>query len=290
MPQILAAGTVFPLVFSVQAGFSRRDAALSHLAKMKGALFTIYLMFKTWEKSPDGKWAWEAGSQSRWAAELDRVYDKLLDDIEFYLRGSRAAPEECGNVVYDGLSTLCGLMNKFAPHSGHTKSGGQLGMGRMSAYHRDIVTSFEKVRCILDTQMPVGLRLFCFALIHVSPIVLAPYWNKFCSDQNGSGSQYTNVASMKHSNPEYGCLAGYFIATTYVLILVTLYRVQKQLENPFEGGTSDHDLDDVNWELFRAHLDQLHTYGPRGPTRRAELAEMTKAAAAASSRASNVDR
>lgn len=269
--QILAAGTVFPLVFSVQAGFSRRDAALSAMAKMKGAMFTVYLMFKTWEKGADGKWAWEEGARARWAAKVDKLYEKLLDDIECYLRGSRAAPEESGNVVYDGLATLCNLMQEFAPHSGHTKHGGQLGMGRMSAYHRDIVASFEQVRAILDTQMPVGLRLFCFALIHVSPIVLAPYWNRFCNAKL-THDHYTSPASMApSSNPQYGCAAGYFIATTYVLILVTLYRVQKQLENPFEGG--DH-LDDVDWELFRSHFDQLHTYGPNGPAKRAELAEV----------------
>jgi hypothetical protein len=238
---ILAAGTVFPLVFSVQAGFSRRDDALNALAKLKGSMFTVYLMFKTWERDGDGKWGFERDSRCGWAAELDKVYEKLLDDIELYLRGARPAPEESGNVVYDGLVTLCDMMDKFAPHCGHTKQGGQMGMGRMSCYHRDIVSNFEKVRAILDTQMPIGLRLFCFALIHVSPIVLAPYWNRFCSEKM---AHYSNNSMMES---QYGCQAGYFIATTYVLILVTLYRVQKQLANPFDG----EDLDDINWELFR---------------------------------------
>ena len=259
---ILAAGTIFPLVFSVQAGFSRRDEALSALAKLKGAMFTVWLMFKTWEKGEDGTWIWEKDAPGRWAVEVEMVFAKLLDDIELYLRGDRPAREESGNVVYDGLATLCHLMAKFAPHSGHTQYGGQGGIGRMSCFHRDIVLSFERVRVVLDTQMPVGLRLFCFALIHVSPIVLAPYWNHFCYEKIAHFDTYDM------SESTYGCPAGYFIATTYVLILVTLYRVQIQLENPLHGG----DDDDVDWEQVRASFDQLATYGKHGDARRETLA------------------
>jgi hypothetical protein len=258
---ILAAGTVFPLVFSVQAGFQRRDDALDAMARLKGAMFAMYLMFRTWEKDPAGRWGWEDNAQRRWAGEVEKVYQKLLDDIELYLRSSRPAPEESGNVVYDGLVALCDVMAKFAPHSGHSKHGGQLGMGRMSCYHRDAVSSFERVRAILDTQMPVGLRLFCYALIHVSPIVLAPYWNRFCGEKMANNSGFALMESA------YGCHAGYFIAITYVLILVTLSRVQRQLENPFDGD----DLDDINWEIFRSHFDQLHTYGIDGRKKRARL-------------------
>jgi len=277
---ILAAGTIFPLVFSVQAGFLRRDDALSAMAKLKGAMFTVYLMFKTWEKEKQGKWGWETDGSGNWAAELDTVYEKLLDDIELYLRGSRPAPEESGNVVYDGLVTLGTMMEKFAPHCGHTIYGGQSGIGRMSCYHRDIVSSFERVRAILDTQMPVGLRLFCFALIHVSPIVLAPYWNRFCGEKMVHYSHYAMMES------QYGCQAGYFIAITYVLILVTLYRVQAQLENPFDGDN----LDDINWELFRAHFDQLDTYGRHGPNKRAELNAITIDAASQGASSADFER
>lgn len=263
---ILAAGTVFPLVFSVQAGFQRRDDALDAMARLKGAMFAMYLMFRTWEKDSAGRWGWESNAQHRWADEVDKVYQKLLDDIELYLRSGRPAPEESGNVVYDGLVALSEVMAKFAPHSGHSKQGGQLGMGRMSCYHREAVSSFERVRAILDTQMPVGLRLFCYALIHVSPIVLAPYWNRFCGERM---SHYSGLAFMESA---YGCQAGYFIAVTYVLILVTLWRVQRQLENPFEGD----DLDDINWELFRSHFDQLHTYGSGGCRKRARLRSLVQ--------------
>jgi len=262
---VLAAGTVFPLVFSVQAGFSRRDSALTALAKLKAAMLTAWLMIRTWERDESGKWAWQEGSACRWAGELQRLYAKILDDVELYLRSDRPVPQECGNVVYDGFVTLINFMDNFGPHCGHKKFGGEGGIGRMSTCHREMLTNFEEVRAILDNQMPIGLRLFCFALIHVTPIVLAPYWNRFCDEKRGNQPNYlTDTAG------EYGCQAGYFIAVTYVLILITLYRVQKQLENPFDGDG----LDDVNWILFRSHFDQLDTYGRHGPAKRAQLASI----------------
>ena len=73
---IVAVGTVFPLVFSVQASFQRRERALAALASLKAAIFTIYLMFKTWEIESTGKWA----------SEVEELLHKLLDDIEHFLR------------------------------------------------------------------------------------------------------------------------------------------------------------------------------------------------------------
>lgn len=113
----------------------------------------------------------------------------------------------------------------------------------MQQYLRDMLAHFESVRAIRDTQTPVGLRLFCFALIHVSPILLAPYWNNFCFKQVGA----------MDIPPSYGCASGYFVGVFYVLIVLTLYRVQVELEDPFDGDG----MDDIKWEFFRAQLDQV---------------------------------
>ena len=48
---------------------------------------------------------------------------------------------------------------------------------------QEMMRSFESVRAIRDTETPVGLRLFCFTLIHVAPVLLAPYWVHFCALQ-----------------------------------------------------------------------------------------------------------
>jgi hypothetical protein len=185
---IVAVGTVFPLVFSVQAAFARREKALSCLAKLKASGVTIYMMFLTWEKARTGKWA----------SEADTILQKLLDDIEWYLR-SPSRTKEMANVVYDGFSSFSVLINEFGPEAGFAK-GGEGGMSRMQLYLRLMMQQFEDLRAIRDSETPVGLRLFCFALIHTAPIILAPYWNHFCDKQTAFELPST-----------YGCEAGTLI-------------------------------------------------------------------------------
>ena len=203
---IVAVGTVFPLVFSVQASFQRRERALAALASLKAAIFTIYLMFKTWEIESTGKWA----------SEVEELLHKLLDDIEHFLRHPNR-PDECSCAVYDGFATLARKMNDFGPAAGYSK-GGESGMGRMAASLEDMLRCFEAVRAVRDTETPVGLRLFCFALIHTAPVLLAPYWAHFCDKQRRSALA------------PYGCEASYYVASAFVLIAMTLHRVQVELE------------------------------------------------------------
>ena len=170
---IVAVGTVFPLVFSVQASFQRRERALSELAALKSTIFSIYLMFKTWDKNGNGKPA----------AEVQDLFNKLIEDIIGYLRSVPSTESAASaHIVYDGFSTLAAKMNEFGPLAGYAKAG-EGGMSRLQQYLRDVMNHFENVRAVRDTETPVGLRLFCFALIHFSPILLAPYWNHFCKDQ-----------------------------------------------------------------------------------------------------------
>eukprot|EP00292_Cryptomonas_paramecium_P000132 CAMPEP_0113729556 /NCGR_PEP_ID=MMETSP0038_2-20120614/42627_1 /TAXON_ID=2898 /ORGANISM="Cryptomonas paramecium" /LENGTH=243 /DNA_ID=CAMNT_0000661435 /DNA_START=89 /DNA_END=817 /DNA_ORIENTATION=- /assembly_acc=CAM_ASM_000170 len=240
---IVAVGTIFPLVFSVQASFQRRERALAALASLKGSIFAVYLMFKSWDRERTGKWATEA----------ELIFHKLLDDIEYYLRHP-SLPEESGNVIYDGFATLARKMNEFGPAAGFNR-GGEGGMGRMAAFLQEMVKSFEAVRAIRDTETPVGLRLFCFALIHVAPVLLAPYWVHFCADQSRT--------ELLGGRAE----ACYFVAVTFVLIVMTLHRVQVELEDPFDGDGDD----DIKWDVWRAQLDQLGNYGEGGPARRREM-------------------
>ncbi|KAJ1483246.1 hypothetical protein T484DRAFT_2021578 [Baffinella frigidus] len=242
---IVSVGTTFPLVFSVSAGFERREAALNAMARFKGGVYATYIAMKLWERDAVD------GQKGEWADQLDQLFHKLLDDIEWYLRNPLSS-EESGNVVYDGFQRLTVHNRDFGPVAGHKLGSG--GMGRMSSNIRDLVDEFEQMRSIRDSTSPIGLRLFCFALINVLPIVLAPYWLHFCDTDN-------SVAS---DNNRYGCQSAYFVAVAFVTIIVTLYRVQCELEDPFDGKGDD----DVRWEEWRAQLDQLSSYGSDGPEKR----------------------
>mmetsp|Transcript_5568 Transcript_5568/g.13327 ORF Transcript_5568/g.13327 Transcript_5568/m.13327 type:complete len:331 (-) Transcript_5568:132-1124(-) len=238
---IVAVGTIFPLVFSVQASFSRRERALAALAHLKGTIFATYLIFKTFDQTGDGQIA----------GEVEEIFRRLVDDIEWYMKSPHMT--EAGHVVYDGFTAISLKIRDLLAKTGYSKPG-EGGLSRLQVYLRDMMANFEEVRAVRDTETPVGLRLFCFALINVLPIVLAPYWLHFCDTDN-------SVAS---DNNRYGCQSAYFVAVAFVTIIVTLYRVQCELEDPFDGKGDD----DVRWEEWRAQLDQLSSYGSDGPEKR----------------------
>ena len=94
-------------------------------------------------------------------------------------------------------------------------------------------------------------------------MLLAPYWNNFCEKQVSKEDIIMNIQI--DLKGDYGCSAGYFMGISYVMIVVTLYRVQYELEDPFDGVGHD----DIKWERWRAQTDQLGNYGEGGPKRRA---------------------
>jgi hypothetical protein len=159
---IVAVGTIFPLVFSVQASFQRRERALAALASLKGAIFAVYLMFRTWEKEGTGKWA----------SEVDQIFHKLLDDIEYYLRHPNR-PEECGNVIYDGFATLARKMNDFGPAAGYTK-GGEAGMGRLAGYLQEISPSNSPSLPSLFSSLAAISRKSLSLSVALSPHSISP--------------------------------------------------------------------------------------------------------------------
>ena len=98
-------------------------------------------------------------------------------------------------------------------------------MGRMTVYMSDLIKDFEVIRSIRVTETPKGIRLFCFALIHLAPLILAPYWVHFC--------QYQNRQAELPST--FGCESSYIAGASFVLITLTLRRAQTELEDPFDG-------------------------------------------------------
>ena len=141
-------------------------------------------MFKTWDKQGSGKPA----------EEIQEFFNKLVEDIVQFLRKRPSTPQaeaesaQLAHTVYDGFATLADKVNAFGAVAGYTKSG-EGGMSRMHQYLRDLMSHFENVRAVRDTETPIGLRLFCFALIHFSPILLAPYWNHFCEVRRHPGAE-----------------------------------------------------------------------------------------------------
>jgi hypothetical protein len=110
--------------------------------------------------------------------------------------------------------------------------------------------SYEELKAIRFSSTSMGLRYFSYALINLSSFLLAPYWSSYCHDESfggamsgglsdelglgpGAGAEVWQMEELGHG---YGCTSAYLVGLFFSFILSTLYRVQKDLDDPFLGS------------------------------------------------------
>ena len=99
----------------------------------------------------------------------------------------------------------------------------------------------EKIRVLRDYRTPRTLMFMTSFLSYVGCVVLAPYFNSYCS-----------------SGRDQACTAAYFMAIAYSIVLFNIMNVVQDLESSF-----DHiGVDDIHFSI-REHLTRLH-YGVPG--------------------------
>eukprot|EP00286_Rhodomonas_abbreviata_P027247 CAMPEP_0181308380 /NCGR_PEP_ID=MMETSP1101-20121128/11431_1 /TAXON_ID=46948 /ORGANISM="Rhodomonas abbreviata, Strain Caron Lab Isolate" /LENGTH=341 /DNA_ID=CAMNT_0023414757 /DNA_START=18 /DNA_END=1043 /DNA_ORIENTATION=- len=237
---VVAVGTVFPIVFSIQAAYQSRESALTDLNEIKAGL--IFVNFCVDEHETD----------RTAAARVDGCMTKLVVDIMKVLRGpcfSDGRKREAVHVVYDGFRELVSLIPK-------AKMPPQL-MGGSLTTLRGVMAHFERVKSTKDTETPKGLRKFCYFLCITTPIFLAPYFASFCFGSSGE---------LIFGNG-WGCTASYFVAILYVIITGTLMNVQNALEDPFDS----EGIDDIDWGVWSKYMDCMPLHGPDGPKQRKDV-------------------
>jgi hypothetical protein len=106
-------------------------------------------------------------------------------------------------------------------------------MSRTNQYLRYIIQNMEELRMIRDYRTPVMMRYACGVLIHVFTIVLAPYFVHFCDSW------------MSYGHEAATCPAGYAASIVYTTIVMLLFNVQQDIEQPFDMTG----VDDVFFEL-----------------------------------------
>uniref|UniRef100_A0A6T8NG33 Uncharacterized protein n=1 Tax=Hemiselmis andersenii TaxID=464988 RepID=A0A6T8NG33_HEMAN len=246
---IVAIGSIFPLVFSIQASYHNREVAVRSIGGLKANIFSVFCNFQMWCDA----------HELPIIEEINSDLTRLMGDILIYLRSRQpgvavenSEPEKA-HVVYDDWRKIFKHVERFKALA---KPPSPPELATMNNFIRFALVDFEEARTVADYRTPRGLRLFCYVVIHVSPIFLAPYFNRYCAQQNDS-SEDTHI---------YGCQSGYFMAILFVLINSTLLKVQQQLENPFDGDGDD----DIKWGIWTDQLNQMPKYGEDGPEMRGD--------------------
>ena len=194
---------VFPVVFSIDSAYKRREKALHLMADFKSHCFALYVAGRDWVEG-------DHHLEKELKTEMLAIYSKMKTTFLNYQPEKGIFEEE----IYPMFSKLSVLTMKFRD------IGLQPGeVSRVSQYISKLQQAVENLRVILDYRTPLTLRAYSQIFIYSFPILYAPY--------------FVYVAH------EYTRGIEYMMPIIFSFILVSLSNIQDHLENPFDQVGED---------------------------------------------------
>lgn len=221
---IISVAVVFPIVFTLGSAFQRREKALEHLGRAKGALASIKYCFSVSKKVTD--------------ADKEKVY-KEVKNVKTQLI----------KFLYSASNDKTELNNSITKIQDFIKSnrdslGGSLSL-RVYRLMRDVIMGIENSISIKVHRTPQSIRAYCELFIYIFPFYYAPtlIYNI------GNASMGFEIGSTFGGSEVFDTtFLVYALNIIISFILISLFNVQEQIENPFDGDGMD-DIQLENYEL-----------------------------------------
>ena len=211
---LIGIAIVFPIVFSINAAYSRREKALEHYSVFKGSALSIRYAHMHWidENSKENRRGLKINGDEH-VNRIDTIYRDIFDNLYEYLHSATPNPE-----TYDRIIELLGdvsLSNeKIRPFLIDTEN------SRLQNNLRFMAIGLEKIINIKNYRTPNSLRAYTKVFLNIFPIIFGPFFAHIATDK--------------------GIEFGIAIAILYSLVLTILDNIQEDLEDPFDGiGTDD---------------------------------------------------
>lgn len=215
---LIATAIIFPIVFSINGAYKRREVALSNYGSIKSHGRAIYFATRDWLENPS---------------------DELLEKTKTLLGDLLIA---CRTLFTDSASNLRknedSVYQKFSDLSKFIKTdlrGNGLASGEVSRCNQflsKMFVDFENAKHIFQYRTPRTLRTFSTVFITLLPILYGPYF--------------------AYEALQYSPQVSYVMPVLFSLVLVSLSNIQTHLENPFDRvGEDDISL---NVEQFLERL------------------------------------
>ena len=217
---LIAIAIVFPIVFSINAAYRRREDALNNFASLKSNAIALFYAHRDWLPKED----------RQHSERMKALIERLLHNIHISLSVKKDKEVQCQNVF-----AVCSEISKSMEDLRHAGVSGSE-VSRCNQYLKQIMTDFEKMKNIRLYRTPLSLRAYSSIFLNGFPILFAPYF-AFISDD----SNYNYV--------------GYLVAAFYSLVLVSLDNIQEDLENPFDQIGAD----DLKLDVFDLYSPVLKT-------------------------------
>ena len=213
---LIGIAVVFPLVFSINSAYKRRELALKHYANLKGNGRAIFFASRDWIEKPD----------SIKKQELKSVLEILFFEINKYLHSKNDIKPE--NEVLSAFRKMSLAIKDFRIQG---MPSGEV--SRSNQYLSKMLISFEELKHIVQYRTPLTLRAYSKVFINILPVIYGPY--------------FADVTSEKSLG------MAFVLPVLFSLILVSLDNIQEHLENPFDNVGED-DVS-INAKKFIAGLD-----------------------------------
>lgn len=212
---LLGIAVIFPLVFSINSAYKRREDALKAYASFKAHAIAIYLAHRDW--LPDTSFE----DQGR------TLIENLFTAVSRYFTANATA-------VYDSQPIYAIFSKLSRSHEALREAGMPANeVSRLNQYLRSTIIHFEQMNNIAQYRTPLALRAYSRIFLNAFPILFSPF--------------FANVAY-----PDWP-LAGYIVAFVYAVVLVSLDNIQDDLERPYDGQGQD-DLRLLNSEAYLQRL------------------------------------
>lgn len=206
---MISIAIIFPLVFTIRSAFKRREKALEFLSKFKAGLITTDAALQS-----NNKISLEDKNRIRnTIKEVSKSLKEYLGPEPVPIEKVRKEAQKITEFVRDHTQYF-----KFNP-----------GM-KIHGFMRDVYIGIENTASIKEHSTPASIRAYCLVFIYLYPVVYTP--SLYYQMQGGFGESDSWVL--------------YFLTLFSVFILISLYNVQEQLENPYD----QKGLDDIQLNNF----------------------------------------
>ena len=215
---LIATAIIFPIVFSINGAYKRREVALSKYSELKALGKAIYFATRDWLEAPS-----EATK-----SKCKMLLVNLLDACRVLFSGKAVDSRRNEENVYVAFSELSRFIRDDL--RGNGLATGEV--SRCNQYLSKMFVSFEDAKHIYQYRTPRTLRTFSTVFISLLPILYGPYF--------------------AYAATEYSPYVTYVMPVLFSVVLVSLSNIQDHLENPFDGVGED-DIS-INVDRFLARL------------------------------------
>ncbi|HYD18018.1 MAG TPA: hypothetical protein VEF76_06040 [Patescibacteria group bacterium] len=202
---LVLTAVVFPIVFSIDAAYKRREAALDHYADIKAHVKALYLAVRDWQENDNA-----SGVE-----KCKQLLAGLFGASRVLFTSPVSAMRENEMAVYQSFSDISRFIRTDLREKGLNPSE----VSRCNQYLSKAMISFEKIKHIYQYRTPRTLNAFRNIFIVLLPVAYGPYFAFLAKEFSPSMIYVTPVLT--------------------AVVLASLDNIQTHLENPFDRDSED---------------------------------------------------